>query len=121
MFIAHPQLFWAIRGGGINFGVVTTFELKCYPQTPEVFCGMLLYTPDKVEAVLRAADKFDREEMGVKEFFLSGMLSTPMGIVGVQGSHCPFARLMVDGYRGLVPQWPKRRGEAQVQGLLRSR
>lgn len=42
---------------------------------------MLLYTPDKVEAVLHAADRFDREEMGPKEFMIAGLIGAPEGIV----------------------------------------
>src|SRR5947209_13257133 len=42
----HPDLFWAIRGGGGNFGVVTSFEYRLHPVGPIVLGGMLLYTVD---------------------------------------------------------------------------
>jgi FAD/FMN-containing dehydrogenase len=40
--IENPDLFWALRGGGGNFGVVTTMEIKLYPVTT-VFGGSLIY------------------------------------------------------------------------------
>jgi FAD/FMN-containing dehydrogenase len=39
----HPDLFWAHRGGGGNFGVVTAFEFAVHPIEREVFAGLALY------------------------------------------------------------------------------
>jgi FAD/FMN-containing dehydrogenase len=39
----NPDLFWAHRGGGGNFGVVTSFELRLHPLASEVIAGLALY------------------------------------------------------------------------------
>ncbi|HKC45598.1 MAG TPA: FAD-binding oxidoreductase [Burkholderiales bacterium] len=50
----EPDLFWAIRGGGGNFGVVTSFEFKLHPVGPEVYAGLVVYPFDQARKVLRA-------------------------------------------------------------------
>lgn len=40
---AHPDLYWALRGGGGNFGVVTSLEYQLHPLGPVVLGGMLLW------------------------------------------------------------------------------
>ena len=48
----NPDLFWAIRGGGGNFGVVTHLEFIAQPATA-VHAGMITYSVDDVPALLR--------------------------------------------------------------------
>lgn len=48
----NRDLFWAIRGAGHNFGVVVDFTYQGHDQTNDVFCGMLAFTPDKLEAII---------------------------------------------------------------------
>jgi FAD/FMN-containing dehydrogenase len=48
----NPDLFWALRGGGGNFGVVTSFEYQLHPVATQVFSGELTYPPDRLKSVL---------------------------------------------------------------------
>jgi FAD/FMN-containing dehydrogenase len=50
----NPDLFWAIRGGGGNFGIVTAFEFNLVPLGPTVYSGAVLYPAEDAWAVLRA-------------------------------------------------------------------
>ena len=55
----HADLFWAIRGGGGNFGVVTLFEFALHPVGPEVFGGLIVYPLSQASTVLQALrDRF---------------------------------------------------------------
>ena len=38
----NPDLFWGIRGGGGNFGIVTSFEFKCVEIGPKVYSGLII-------------------------------------------------------------------------------
>ena len=49
---AHEDLFWGLRGGGGNFGIVTSFEYDVHPVGPTVLAGMLLYPLDAAADVL---------------------------------------------------------------------
>ncbi|HSX17519.1 MAG TPA: FAD-binding oxidoreductase [Patescibacteria group bacterium] len=48
----HSDLFWAIRGGGGNFGVVTSFEFVAHP-TGKVYAGSIMYPPENYAALLK--------------------------------------------------------------------
>ncbi|HWG09761.1 MAG TPA: FAD-binding oxidoreductase [Solirubrobacteraceae bacterium] len=49
----NPELFWALRGGGGNFGVVTEFEFALHPVGPILTAGMLAYPRSEAAAVIR--------------------------------------------------------------------
>jgi FAD/FMN-containing dehydrogenase len=50
---SEPELFWALRGGGGNFGVVTALEIDLF-ETPEIYAGNLLYPVERAREVLHA-------------------------------------------------------------------
>ena len=55
--ISNPDLFWAIRGGGGNFGVVTALEYQLHP-VGEVLSGALIYPAGRIPELLQAFVKF---------------------------------------------------------------
>ena len=55
---SHADLFWALRGGGGNFGVVTQFEFALHPVGPEVFSGLLVFPGAEAGKVLRQYREF---------------------------------------------------------------
>ena len=48
----NADLFWGLRGGGGNFGVVTRFEFQLHPVGPDVLSGLIVYPFDQVKSVL---------------------------------------------------------------------
>ncbi len=50
---SHPDLFWALRGGGGNFGVVTLFEFQLHRVGPEVYGGLVVFPLDQAKEALR--------------------------------------------------------------------
>ncbi len=64
----NTELFWAIRGGGGNFGVVTRFEFKLHPVGPEIIAGLLVFPFDQARQVLQKYREFAKtapEEINV--------------------------------------------------------
>jgi FAD/FMN-containing dehydrogenase len=49
----EPDLFWAIRGGGGNFGVVTLFQFALHPVGPEVTAGLVVFPATQGREVMR--------------------------------------------------------------------
>ena len=49
----HAELFWGLKGGGGNFGVVTAFEFRLHPVGPIVYAGMILHPCAAAPALLR--------------------------------------------------------------------
>jgi FAD/FMN-containing dehydrogenase len=49
----RPDLFWGLRGGGGNFGVVTRFEFRLHPVGPDVLTGLIVYPFAEARSVLQ--------------------------------------------------------------------
>ena len=50
---SHPELFWALRGGGGNFGIVTRFTFRAHDFGPMMRIGVSVYEPEQAAAALR--------------------------------------------------------------------
>lgn len=75
----HPDLFWAIRGGGGNFGVVTSMTYMVHSIGPQVTGGMLLYPMEMAKQVM----KFYREFVPTTPdelVIFAGFICTPDGM-----------------------------------------
>jgi len=92
----NPDLFWALRGGGGNFGVVTSFEYRLHPVT-QVLGGLVLYPLDQAREVLRFYRDFCRTLPDEAEAY-TGLLTSPDGK--------PVSALIL-GYNGPIEEGTK--------------
>ena len=54
----NADLFWAIRGGGGNFGVVTQFEFQLFPVGPEIVAGLIVFPFNQAKQILTKYREF---------------------------------------------------------------
>jgi FAD/FMN-containing dehydrogenase len=85
----HPDLFWALRGGGGNFGVVTSFEYRLHPVS-QVLGGMVLHPLDRATDMLRFYRDFCTTLPDEAEAY-AALVTSPEGV--------PMAAMLL-GYNG---------------------
>ncbi len=85
----NPDLFWALRGAGHNFGVVTEFTYRLHPVGPAVFGGLILYPISRAPEILRSYREY---LAGMPDEFnvFAACLTSPEGapVVGFAVCHC---------------------------------
>jgi FAD/FMN-containing dehydrogenase len=74
----HPDLFWAIRGGGGNFGIVTSFEFQLHELGPEVLYGPTVYRLEDAPEVLRHYREFMRTAPNECTAYLDFLTAPPL-------------------------------------------
>jgi len=57
----NPDLFWGVRGGGGNFGIVTSFEFRLHPLERQVLAGRLVYPISRARDLLRLCGDYGPE------------------------------------------------------------
>jgi hypothetical protein len=82
----HPDLFWGVRGGGGNFGIVTSFAFQLHPVGP-VLAGKILYPLARAREVLRFYREYTATAPDELTTYVT-LKSTPAGLPVVSISLC---------------------------------
>ena len=106
----NPELFWGLRGGGGNFGIVTDFEFRLHPLGPDVVAGPVLWPMEQAPELLRfyrdwIKDCPDELMTIVVQRKLPPLPMVPPDLVGtlVVGVAACYAGPLEDGHRVLRP------------------
>ena len=97
----NPDLFWALRGGGGNFGIVTSFEYQLHAVGPTVVGGMILYPLSQAKEVLRFYRDFTKttpDELTIYAGFV-----TPPGGETVVALICCYCGPLGEGEEAVRP------------------
>jgi FAD/FMN-containing dehydrogenase len=107
----NDDLFWALRGGGGNFGVVTTFEYRLHPVA-EIYGGPIAYPVDRAEDVLRFYREYITESSEDLGGFVGFHLAPPLPFLPEEW-HFKNVCLAVPCWAGPIDE-----GEKMVQPFL---
>jgi len=94
----NADLFWAIRGGGGNFGVVTEFEFQLHEVGPMVNFGMLFWTADQARQVFELANEVFRTLPSDINIVITGLSAPPAPFVPEQYHFVPGFAFAVAGF-----------------------
>ena len=96
----HPDLFWALRGGGGNFGVVTEFEFALHPVGPMIELGMMFWALDQGAEALRAAREVVGSLPDGVNVVVAALNAPPEPFVPEQHQLQPGYAVVVAGFHG---------------------
>ena len=94
----HPDLFWAIRGGGGNFGVVTSFEFRLHEAGPMVQFALFFWGLDQGPEALRLAREITAAMPPEINVVFGGLNAPPAPFVPEQYHFAPGYVLMLTGF-----------------------
>jgi FAD binding domain/Berberine and berberine like len=94
----NPDLFWAIRGGGGNFGVVTEFEFRLLDVDPMVQFGFFFWGPDQARAALRLMRNVIPELPRSLNAYIFIATTPPAPFVPVEHQYKTGPQLMLAGF-----------------------
>jgi FAD/FMN-containing dehydrogenase len=80
----NAELFWGLRGGGGNFGIVTEFELALHPVGPTVHAGPIFYPADAADALLWLFRDWSAGAADDLTCFVSLMTAPPLPVIPEQ-------------------------------------
>jgi FAD/FMN-containing dehydrogenase len=94
----HPELFWALRGGGGNFGVVTSFEYRMHRAGPMASLALFFVGLDQGAAMLRVARELADTLPRDAAMFIGGLNAPPEPFVPEEHRLRPGYALLVAGF-----------------------
>ena len=94
----NEDLFWALRGGGGNFGVVTSFEFGLTPVGPLVHLGMFIYAPEQGGGVFAFASEYVKDLPDDCGVFLAGLSAPPEPFVPEEHHLAPVYAFVIVGF-----------------------
>ena len=94
----HPDLFWALRGGGGNFGVVTEFEFQLHPVGPLAQLGLFFWDLEDGEAALALAQQVTADLPPRMGALIAGLNAPPAPFVPGQHHFRPGYALIVAAF-----------------------
>jgi FAD/FMN-containing dehydrogenase len=96
----HPDLFWALRGGGGNFGIVTSFEFRLHPVAT-LLSGLIFYPMDRSLEVLQLYREFSRTAPDELTAY-AGLATMPNGLAAAAIGVC-YCGPLEEGERLIAP------------------
>ncbi|MGH9027486.1 MAG: FAD-binding oxidoreductase, partial [Acidimicrobiia bacterium] len=91
----NADLFWGLRGGGGNFGIVTSLEFQLHPLGPEVLAGMQAWPMDEAPRVLRFLREFAADAPDEVGIMGNLRLAPPLPVVPEELHGKPIAALVL--------------------------